>query len=253
MFETLFQQPKVITRHQAPPYAEERGRYLEHCAHRGYARSSLLYLARELLWVARKLSSYPDLRLNLEQIEAVAYGWSERERYCGRTLNPRWTRPRFIQTARGWLRFLGCLQEPEEPTPFADLIEDFAEWMERERGLASKTIRGRRDYLRQFLRWYGARKHSFAAVCLEDVDAYLTEGGTRWSRVSVNNAAAALRAFFRYAQAQGWCGSSIANAIQGPRLFSQEGLPSGPCWPEVRCLSQTWTQTNPSTFAIGPC
>ena len=32
MFETLFQSPEAIARHQAPPYAEERVRYLEHCA-----------------------------------------------------------------------------------------------------------------------------------------------------------------------------------------------------------------------------
>ena len=236
MFETLFQSPEAIARHQAPPYAEERVRYLEHCACSGYTRLSLLFIARELLWVARKLSAYPDLRLNLEQIETVAHDWTERERCCRRTVNPQAARPRFIQTARSWLRFLGCLQEPEEPIPFADLIEEFTQWMERERGLAPKTIRGRREYLRQFLRWYGARKQSFAAVCLEDVEAYLTEGGTRWSRVSVKNAAGALRAFFLYGQARGWCSSSIADAIRGPRLFSQEGLPSGPSWPEVRRL-----------------
>ena len=88
MFETLFQSPEAIARHQAPPYAEERVRYLEHCACSGYTRLSLLFIARELLWVARKLSAYPDLRLNLEQIETVAHDWTERERCCRRTVNP---------------------------------------------------------------------------------------------------------------------------------------------------------------------
>ena len=48
--------------------------------------------------------------------------------------------------------------------------------------------------------------------------------------------AAALRAFFKYAGSQGWCSSSIAHGIHGPRIFTQEQLPSGPSWQDVRRL-----------------
>jgi len=72
MFEQLFQRPSALARHQNAPYAEERARYLSHCLQQGYSRTTVLYLARELLWVARKLSVYPDLRLTLAQIETVA-------------------------------------------------------------------------------------------------------------------------------------------------------------------------------------
>jgi integrase/recombinase XerD len=44
---------------------------------------------------------------------------------------------------------------------------------------------------------------------------------------------AALRAFFRYGAQEGWGPPHLADAIQGPRLYAQEGLPAGPTWAEV--------------------
>ena len=120
MFETLFQQPKVIARHQSAPFVEERRRYLVHCAQQGYAHATLLLKARELFWVAHKLGTYPDLRLTLAQVTAVAQDWEERRRCCGQSLNESCTHRRFVEVARAWLRFLGCFQEPVEPLPFTE-------------------------------------------------------------------------------------------------------------------------------------
>ena len=83
MFETLLHSPTLIARHQQAPFAEERRRYLVHCAQHGYSRATLLLKARELLWVAYKFRSYPDLRLTLVQVTAVAHDWEERRRCCG--------------------------------------------------------------------------------------------------------------------------------------------------------------------------
>ena len=237
MFEELFKLPSVLARHKSAPYAEERKRYLSHCAQQGYARATLLVMAHELLWVARKLSVYPTLRLTPEQIKAVAKGWAQREHHCGHALNKRWTRARFIHVAKLWLHFLGCLHEPKEPIPFAPLVTDFSTWLEHERGLSSTTIRSWCGYLRQFLCWYSDKMRPFAAVRIMDVDEFLATCGTRGcSRVSINNMATALRAFFRYARTKGWCAASIAETIKGPRIYTQENLPSGPSWDDVRRL-----------------
>ncbi len=237
MFEKLFKLPSVLTRHKSAPYAEERKRYLSHCAQQGYAHATLLVMAQELLWIAHKLSVYPSLRVSLEQIKAAAKGWAQRERVCGHVLNQRWTRARFIHVAKLWLRFLGCLHEPKKPIPFAHLLTDFSTWLEHERGLSSTTIRSWYGYLRGFLCWYSDKMRPFAAVQIIDVDEFLATCGKRGCcRVSINNMATALRAFFRYARMKGWCASSIAQAIKGPRIYTQEGLPSGPSWDEVRRL-----------------
>jgi len=63
MFEKLFKRPSVVTRHENAPYAEERRRYLVHCAASGYAHNSILFFARELLWMARKKTKGSGLEL----------------------------------------------------------------------------------------------------------------------------------------------------------------------------------------------
>ena len=99
MFEELFKRPSVLARHKSAPYAQERERYLSHCAQQGYARATLLVLAYELLWVARRLSVHPELKVTTEQIRVAAKGWAQREHHCGHVLNKRWTR-----THGGWPR-----------------------------------------------------------------------------------------------------------------------------------------------------
>jgi len=237
MFETLFQQPKVIARHQRAPFAEERRRYLVHCAEQGYSHATLLFKARELLWVAYKLDRYPHLRLTTDQVEAVAQDWEERRRYCGQALNEYWTHRRFIEVARPWLRFLGCLHEPVEAMPFAEKLEIYVTWMAQERGLAPTTIERTQSYIGQFLRWYGIRGQDLADVRLTDIDTFLQQGGNKgWSRASVHNMATVLRGFFRYGATQSWCPATLGPAIQGPRLFAFEPLPLGPPWSDVQRL-----------------
>ena len=46
----------------------------------------------------------------------------------------------------------------------------------------------------------------------------------------------ALRAFFRFAEARGWCRKGLAASIRSPRVFSQASLPLGPSWDDVRRL-----------------
>lgn len=197
----------------------------------------MLLKARELLWAAHKLQTYPDLRLTLAQVTAVAHDWEERRRCCGHALNEAWTQQRFVNVARAWLRFLGCFQEPVAPMPFTERLDAYLTWMAHERGLAATTIEQTWRYISQFLRWYGGRGRSLTEVRLADIDAFLREGGSKgWCRTSVNNMATALRGFFRYGAAQGSCPPTVAPAIQGPRRFAFEPLPLGPAWPEVQRL-----------------
>ena len=107
MFEHLFSHPSTVARHRAAPYAAERERYLTYCARQGYAHTTLRLKARELLWIARKLRVYPDLHVTPAQLEAVASGWHDRQQGCGRPLNTRRARARFLAGARAWRRFLG--------------------------------------------------------------------------------------------------------------------------------------------------
>ena len=62
----------------------------------------------------------------------------------------------------------------------------------------------------------------------------LEPGG--YSRETIQTCADALRAFFRFAEARGWCRKGLAASIRTPRVFSQASLPLGPSWDDVRRL-----------------
>ena len=221
MFEDLFTRPSALARHRDAPYAEERARYLAYCAQRGDSPTTLQLKGRTLLWVARQLRVYPTLHITIDQVKAVS----------GEEFDPknRWRRRRFVDVARPWLRFLGCLREPKAAIPFHAQLEDYDTWATHERGFTRMTVERRHGAIAQFLRWYGPRGRPLADVRLTDIDAYLAHGSAHgWCRVTVRNAAQALRAFFRHGATRGWCRPRLAEAIQGPRVYARRRPPSGP-------------------------
>ena len=109
--------------------------------------------------------------------------------------------------------------------------------MESERGLSSITIRNYCWHVKKSLRWCENHNRSLFTVQIPDIDTFLARSGDNgWTRVSVAKSANVLKTFFRYAGQRGWSPPAIALAIQSPRLFSQESLPSGPTWEDVNRL-----------------
>jgi hypothetical protein len=59
---------------------QERQQYLAEQARQGNRHSTLQFTAQDLLWIACKLSIYPDLRtVTMEQVRARADDWKKRE------------------------------------------------------------------------------------------------------------------------------------------------------------------------------
>lgn len=237
MFEQWFKNPDTIAGHANAPYLEERKRFLMHYAQQGYAHRSLGTMASALLIVVRDLGRRSDEKLSLRQVAAVADRLADRHCRQGRGRSVKTAR-KFRHLAMRWVRFIGRLREPAPiSAAFLSLIEDFAAWMDRERGLSPTTIWRRYRGVRQFLRWYEAKKRPMSDIQIADIDAYLAEHGAgHWTRISVVNNARALKAFFRFAGMRGWCRPSIADAIRGPRVFAYENIPWGPTWDDVQRL-----------------
>ncbi len=238
MFDTLFHYPRVLARHCEGPAANDRERFLAHCASGGAAHSTLLGLAPELLVIARRIELDGSQSIPLVEIEAAADRWVAYQRRHHRVRTARFSRERFIQTAAAWFRFLGRLQEPqEEPAAFAELIREFDHYLREERGLSPRTIHNRCWHVQAFMRWFFEQGSSLGELRLEQIDAFLALKRTQgWCRVSMAAVVSALRGFFRYAGEQGWCTRNLAVGIEGPRLFSHEALPVGPKWEEVQRL-----------------
>jgi integrase/recombinase XerD len=245
MFDSLYYYPSVLARHREGPSAEDRDRFLAHCADYGAAQTTLLRLAPELLLIARRIDVSGARMVRLEEVKAAADRWVGYQRRHHRIRSARFSRERFVQVATHWLRFLGRLQEPEQaPQAFAELSVELATHLRDERGLSTHTIHNQCWHVQAFLNWLSEQGGGLAELRLEQVDAFLAlkcEQG--WCRVSMASAANALRSFFRYAGEQGWCSVRLAAGIEGPRLFSHEALPVGPKWEDVQRLIAS-TDTN---------
>ena len=104
MFDQLYKSSQTITRHEAAPYAQERSRYLAYCRQRGDATSTLLTKASDLVWIARKLSIFPDLHVTIEQARTAVVDSGNETGGCHHNLHSPGTRKRLIDTTRCWLR-----------------------------------------------------------------------------------------------------------------------------------------------------
>jgi integrase/recombinase XerD len=222
MFDQLFERPQALARHRVGPLLEERLIFLAHLAGRGLSRRTLQLTADELLVIARSLglASRPGEAISRDEIKQ-------------KVIN------RLFWTARRWLHFLGRLQQqPALTSPYAKKIKAFADYMEQERGLSPATIRGRCWFVPRFLNRLGAADGSLREVTPHRIDMALQEmlSSGNYARISIQGWANALRAFFRYAEARGWCRKGLAASIRGPRVFAQTSLPLGPSWDEVRRL-----------------
>jgi integrase/recombinase XerD len=235
MFEQLFKYPAVLSRHRDAPFAGERGSYLVHRQEDGTSLATLRRIARELLVIVGKMDLQPAT-IGLDAIEVAAGSWARHQKRRGRAGQHRWSRNLFFQVARDWLRFLGRLSEAEVEAPsHAPMLDDFSQFLHSERGLSSKTIDNYSWYVVKFLGWLALIGRDLATVSVLDIDAFVREH-PNWSRVTSACCAKSLRSFFQYAERRRWCTAGIGPAIESPRVFKQESLPTGPDWQSVHAL-----------------
>jgi integrase/recombinase XerD len=239
MFSQLFNRPRALTRHTTAPLVEERLRYLSHCAEQGTRKSSLRRIAQAQLMIIEHLGLTADVKVTSKQIEAAADRWAALKPPQRKTKDFRKARLRFISVATRWLRFLGRLDVPVlPPRPYAHLVKEFADYMEREKGLSSNTIGIECFYVEKFLNFVWARHDTLDQLTVRDLDQALAQNDSQQSqaRVTIRTKLSAVRAFFRYAETRGWCGHGLTDAIILPRIFQGESLPLGPSWQEVKRL-----------------
>jgi integrase/recombinase XerD len=251
MFDQLFERPHALTRMSMGPLVEERRQYLVHCAEQKMARATLRVMAQHLLAAAEylNLAERPGAAIDVQEIEEAGTRWSTRESLSRAILHPRLSRQRFIHVAVGWLAFLNRLYIPAKPVKAYDqMIAEFADFMQKERGLAPSTIEQRCFAVRDFLDQLCGKERSLLAITVADVDSALAShvNEPQYARVTVQTLASSLRSFFRYAEMRGWCG--IATSIMAPRVFEQESLPSGPTWNDVQKILACTAGDQPSAI-----
>lgn len=238
MFEQLFERPHALARQRSGPLADERRRYLTHCADQQMAPRTLRGIAIFTLAVARylRLDDRPGEPITRAKIEAAADRWGRRHPSPPVLRHPRRARLRFTGCATRWLTFLGRLAPPPPaPQPYADHVTRFTDYMRCERGLSLHTVAYRCRSIGDFLTRLAADGLRLESVTVAQVDDLLARQvrGEGYARGTVQTYASTLRAFFRFAEASGWCRPGLADAVMAPRVFPHEGLPVGPSWADV--------------------
>ena len=241
MFDRLLKRPHALARHRNGPLAEERHRYLAHCAGQQLSWHTLQCIASNTLVVAEvlRLADRPGELIARAEIEAAADHWVNRAPRPRQVRNVRIACRTFRGHATRWLQFLGRLQPPAAAQqPYADHVTQFADHLLRERGLSPRTVAYSRQAIQGFLAPIdeaGLRLRTLTAAQLDEVVARKVRHG-RSSRVTLKRWATALRPFLRFAGQRGWCRPKLADALRTPRVYAHEGLPLGPSWDDVKRL-----------------
>ena len=238
MFKSLFQYPRVFSRHANGPLAEERNTFLKHLASRGTPRSTLLRYARQLRVIAVLLDRYLPGPISREQIARHAQQWAQGQRRRGHAQGLKWPREHFLQVASAWCTFMGWWQE--QPWPRAAYrwrIEAWASFLGGPEGLAETTVANYCWWASDLLEWLQEQDVPLRQITLGQMDRFMEQLSSKGlSRVTLATAAKALRRFLPYAHEQGWCRRDLGQGVLSPRLYRQENLPAGPAWSDVKRL-----------------
>lgn len=237
MFETLFRLPSTCSRHVNGPLAKERRAFLSHLASQGLARETLLGYASELLVVATVLERRGPGPIEPSEIDRYARQWAKRRLRLGRIDGLRWPAYHFARVAGAWCSFMGWLKKPDPKPLSIPLISTWANTLRSEAGLSERTIYGYCWWATEFLQWLEHRGVPLSRVTVARVDAFIKHLASRGMvRVSLFDAVATLRRFFRDAYQAGWCQRDLAPLLLAPHLFRYENLPCGPAWSDVKRL-----------------
>ena len=229
MFEELFSQPSTIERYRTAPFAEERLRYLQYRAEAGASRSTLRNVANHQLCLVRHLELSPSESVHVTQVEAAVRKRTSRVRPSHRKSALPARSTLFYSHAVHWLRFLGWLYEADVfRHPHVREVEAFTDWMREERGFSEVTIHGYCAAADEFLVWLASRDMPLASVRIADIDRAIEakHARRRYSRATIKVYADRLRAFFRFAEARGWCMPGLATGILPVRSYPDETVPA---------------------------
>lgn len=237
MFDQLFNCRETVALHSCAPLFKQRVDFLQHCAAGGSPRSTLRRKAHELLVIVEQFNLPPEGLVSIEDIEAASRRWAYRQPSHYKLREAEKTRIHFVRVTRRWISFLDRLQRPVTP-PYLHLIDEFAAYMEHDKGLSPMTIHSECGHVREFLARCWTDDHSLSNISIKHIDDAIAAKGTRdgCTRGSIKFYASSLRSFFRYAEMKHWCRPRLAEAIMAPRVYQHEMVPAGPSWNIVEQL-----------------
>jgi site-specific recombinase XerD len=113
-------------------------------------------------------------------------------------------------------------------SPIDRLVNEYTDYLARERGLAASTIRGYGDFARRFVagRPAGIRL-KWDKLKPADITDFVLREARRWSVGQVKHEVTALRSLLRYLHVEGRLASDLASCVPAVAGWRMTGLPKG--------------------------
>ena len=242
MIKELYSCPETIRAHCSAPLIDERLRYLQHCASRGFKQSTLHKIAACLLQAVKRLDLCDGETVNLTQIEAAAQAWRHSIRHYKNHSELLEATQSFVDHAVRFFRFLGWFEENQTPShTHCDKVVQFTQSMRCERGWADETVKNIQHAINRFFTWLKERGTDFEQLNIVDIEEYLSGFQTSgaYSRQTVRSYAQRIRTFIGYAEQQNGCQPGISEGILTPRFLPDQNIPKGISREQVERLLAT--------------
>jgi integrase/recombinase XerD len=251
MFQQLFTHPGIIQRHRTGPLVELRLVWLEDCSRRGLSRSRLRHIALHLFRACQLLSLTNESRITSDQIQAAAGRWKHCSHPHCNLKHARTVRRSFVREVTKWLTFVGLFQPPLKLCHgYEDLVAEFADYQDRERGIAPSTLRHLFWRANDFLGLLHKDRQSLEQLTVSQIDTLLARKGREqgYGRGSLQSYASALRVFLRYTEMRKLSPQGLADQISIPRIWKDESLPAAPSWDDVQRLLAQVERNHPTAI-----
>jgi integrase/recombinase XerD len=242
MFKTLYSCPLTVARHENGPLHESRRHYLDHLAKEGASRSMLLRASGVMYRAAVRMNLDESSPVEQTAVATAANEWANRKDGNPNRRVAQHTEREFQQITCDWLRFAGRLRPRPVAVQHQSEIEAFCLYLEKERGLASASIKSMGVNLASFFK--SIPKRELKRITVAGIEQFLRrkrEAGC--TRDGLSSFIYSLRSFFNYGEMQDWTKPGIGAQLYGPRKYRQEQLPQGPSWADVQRLLAT-TETD---------
>ena len=246
--DSVFLVEGVREKHLNAPLLAERESYLAYLFEIGTRRERVRNVATMLLHIVRLLELNSPRLVSIDEILQGSMRWvndtgANRHRKVAEA-----SANTFKLVATNWLRYQGSLIVVQKPKPgFHNLLSQFLNDMDTQRGLALETIRSYRSRVLAFLNWLQPRCSNFSSVRPLDIGEFLdAKRADGWTHSSVAAHCHALRTFFGYAERQGWCSSGLQRSICSPRVPRIAEHLNVPEWEDVRRVIASIGGTKPS-------
>jgi len=134
---------------------------------------------------------------------------------------------------------------PISRSPCQAVCNDYRQWLEEKRHLASETVFGALGEARRFLSWHVeyAGTASLADLAIIDIDAYLrARCVTAIRRPSRKCIAFYVRDFLRFLHVTGRTSRNLSTGVIAPTLYAFESIPSALCPEEIGAVLEVTRQ-----------